>query len=141
MYERDYILRLITQVGRMLQAMLHAIREQRPEDALETAREAIGALLDTEPELADSLTGEGLATFLAAGGRVDVVRSWMLGEVLAVRAEAYDAAGQGSAAHRERQRARAVLRAALQDADGEDAERIRETLGRLEEAPGTYEAS
>lgn len=137
MYERDYILRLITQVGRMLRAMLHAIREQRPEDALETAREAVGALLDTEPELADSLTGEGLATFLAAGGRVDVVRSWMLGEVLAVRAEAYEATGQDSAAHRERQRARAVLRAALPDADGEDAERIREVLGRLEGAPET----
>jgi len=136
MYERDYILRLITQVGRMLQAMLHAIREQRPEDALETAREAVGALLDTEPELADSLTGEGLATFLAAGGRVDVVRSWMLGEVLVRRAEAYGALGQAEVAHRERLRARAVLQAALPDADGQDAERIRAALAELEAPPG-----
>lgn len=119
----------------MLEAMVHAIREQRPEDALETARDAIGALLDTDPSLADSLAGEGLATFLAAGGRVDVVRSWMLGEVLAARAQAYEAAGQLAAADRERQRARVVLAAAEPDADGEDAERIRDLLCRLDAGP------
>lgn len=141
MYERDYILRLITQVGRMLKAMLHAIREQRPDDALETAREAVGALLDTDPDLADSMTGEGLATFLAAGGRVDVLRSRMLGEVLAARADAYDALGSPEAAARERERARAVLRAAAPDAEGEEAERIATLLRALSASAGQADSS
>lgn len=128
MYERDYILRLITQVGRLLKSMLHAIREQRPDDALETARDAVSALLDTDADLADAMSGEGLATFLAAGGRVDVLRSRMLGEVLVARADAYEAAGRASSAQRERERARAVLNAARADADGEEAERIEALL-------------
>ena len=131
MYERDYILRLITQVGKMIASMLHALREQRPDDALETARDAVSALLDTEISLADALTGEGLAGFLAAGGRVDVLRSRMLAEVLLARADAHEAAGQLSSAYRERDRARAVLEAAAPDADGEEAERITELLGRV----------
>ena len=131
MYERDYILRLITQVGRMLQAMLHAIREQRPDDALETAREAVEALLDTDVALADAMTGEGMATFLAAGGRTDVLRSRMLGEVLSARADAYDALGRDVAAADERERARVVLEAARADADGEEAERIGVLLEQL----------
>jgi hypothetical protein len=131
MYERDYILRLITQVGRMLQAMLHAIREQRPDDALETAREAIEALLDTDVALADAMTGEGLATFLAAGGRTDVLRSRMLAELLVARADAYEDVGRQTAADDERRRARVVLEAARQDADGEEADRIDTLLEQL----------
>jgi hypothetical protein len=131
MYERDYILRLITQVGRMLQAMIHAVREQRPDDALETAREAIEALLDTDVALADAMTGEGLATFLAAGGRTDVLRSRMLAELLVARADAYEDIGRQGAANDERRRARVVLEAATQDADGEEADRIGTLLEQL----------
>jgi hypothetical protein len=132
MYERDYILRLITQVGRMLQAMLHAIREQRPDDALETAREAVEALLDTDAALADAMTGEGLATFLAAGGRTDVLRSRMLGELLVARADAYEDVGSERVADHERERARIVLEAARPDADGEEADRIDALLEQLQ---------
>ncbi|MBE0417675.1 MAG: hypothetical protein IBX63_07910 [Coriobacteriia bacterium] len=131
MYERDYILRLITQVGNLLRAMLHAIREQRPEDALEAAREAVAALLDTDTDLADVMTGEGLAAFLSAGGRTDVLRSRMLAEVLVVRADAYAAMGREGAKSRERERARSVLEAAAPDADGEEADRIGALLEQL----------
>lgn len=141
MYERDYILRLITQVGRMLEAMAHAIREHRPDDAIETARDAIGALLETDPDLADAMTGEGLATFLAAGGRPDVLRSRLLGEVLVARAEALSALGQDDASAWERTRARAVLGAARADADGEEAERIADLLERLSDRSGTHDES
>ncbi|MDF1542844.1 MAG: hypothetical protein RQ731_05470 [Anaerosomatales bacterium] len=131
MYERDYILRLIMQVGRMLTAMLHAIREQRPDDALETAREAVAALLDTDIALADAMTGEGLVAFLAAGGRTDVLRSRMLGELLMARADAYAAVGCEGSAMAERARARTVLEAAALEADGEEADRISELLEQL----------
>lgn len=130
MYERDYILRLITQVGKMLESMLHALREQRPEDSLQTARDAIAALLETEPQLADAMTGEGLAVFLAAGGHSDVLRSRLLGEVLVLRAEAYEAMGAAERAARESARAHAVLTAALAEADGEEAARITALLAR-----------
>lgn len=131
MYERDYIMRLITQAGAMLKAMVHALREHRPDDALETARDAVAALVETDSELADAMTGAGLATFLAAGGVTDVLRSRMLGEVLAVRADAYAASGRIGAASRERARARAVLEAAKPYADGEEAERIGSLLEQL----------
>ncbi|MDY0087367.1 MAG: hypothetical protein RBS78_02255 [Coriobacteriia bacterium] len=131
MYERDYILRLITQVGQMLRSMLHALRERRPEDSLEIARDAIGALLETDSDLADALTGEGLATFLAAGGHPDVLRSRLLGEVFVLRAEACQAIGDYECARRERERARTVLQAALPDADGDEGERIAALLAEL----------
>ena len=131
MYERDYIMRLITQVGQMLRAMVHAIREQRPEDAVETARDAVEALLDTDAGLADALTGEGLVTFLAAGGQIDVLRARLLAEVLVERAAAFDALGYAGRADAERERARSVLEAAAHDADGEEAEHIARIRGRL----------
>ncbi len=131
MYERDYILRLITEVGRMLQSMLQAIREHRPDDALETAREAVTALMDTDVTLIDTMTGAGLVTFLSAGGSIDVLRSRMLGEILIARAEAYDAVGRSAAAEHERSRAITVLRAARSQADGEERDRIEELLTGL----------
>ncbi len=132
MYERDYILRLITQVGRMLQVMLKEIREHRPDDALETAREALAALMDTDTALIDSMTGTGLVTFLSVGGGIDVLRSRMLGEILVARAEAYDAAGRPGVAEHERDRATEVLRAAQPYSDGEENDRIEELLAGLD---------
>ncbi len=131
MYERDYILRLITQVGQMLRAMLHAIREHRADDSLEIARDAVEALVDTDIALADAMTGEGLVTFLTAGGALDVVRSRLLGEVLIVRAEAFDEAGQHERAGHERVRAREVLEATRPHADGEDAEHVARMLAEI----------
>lgn len=135
-YERDYILRLITQVGHALRAMVHAIREQRPDDALETARDAILALTDADPVLVDAMTGEGLVTFLSAGGRIDVLRCRMLAEVLVERAEAYQSAGQDARAAAERERARVLLEAAAREADGEDAESIAALVERIDAGEG-----
>ncbi len=132
MYERDYILRLITQVGRMLQSMLQAIREHRPDDALETAREAVTALMETDATLIDTMTGAGLVTFLSAGGGIDVLRSRMLGEILLAEADAYDAVGRSAAAEHERSRALTVLRAAQPYADGEERDRIEDLLAGLQ---------
>ncbi len=131
MYERDYIMRLITQVGQVLRAMLHALREQRPDDALETARDAVLALTDADPALVDAMTGEGLVTFLSAGGRIDVLRCRMLAEVLLARADAHDALDDPDRADADRDRARALLDAAAPEAEGEEAERIEALLATV----------
>ena len=131
MYERDYILRLITQVGQMMRAMLHAIREHRADDSLEIAREAVEALLDTDVALADAMTGEGLVTFMTAGGTLDVVRSRLLAEVLIARADAFDEAGQHERSAQERVRAHEILAATAPLADGEDAEHVSRMLAQL----------
>jgi len=130
-YERDYIMRLITQVGQMLRAMLHAIREHRADDSLEIARDAVEALVDTDIALADAMTGEGLVTFLTAGGSLDVVRARLLGEVLLVRAGAFDEAGLHERADHERTRAREVLESTAHHADGEDAAHVERMLADL----------
>ena len=131
MYERDYIMRLITQVGPMLRAMLHAVREHRADDSLEIARDAVEALVDTDIALADAMTGEGLVTFLTAGGALDVVRARLLAEVLLVRADAFDEAGLHERADHERVRAREVLESTAPHADGEDAEQVARMLADL----------
>ncbi len=131
MYQQDYILRLIATVGQMLRTMVKATREQRPDDALEVARDAVEALLETDPAIADSMTGEGLVAFMAAGGVIDALRARMLAEILIARAEAYDVADRSQAAVRERDRALTLLDAAQKDADGEEADRIAELLGEL----------
>ncbi len=134
MYERDYIMRLITQVGQMLRAMLHAVREHRADDSLEIARDAVEALVDTDIALADAMTGEGLVTFLTAGGALDVVRARLLAEVLLVRADAFDEAGLHERADHERARAREVLESTTPYADGEDAEHVERMLADLTES-------
>ena len=40
-YEQDYILRLIQRVGVFLRAIVSALREHRPDDALELSEEAL----------------------------------------------------------------------------------------------------
>ncbi len=124
MYERDYIMRLITQVGQVLRAMMHALREQRPDDALEAARDAVIALTDADPSLVDAMTAEGLVMFLSAGGRIDVLRCRMLAEVFITRADAHEALGESRRAAIDRDRALALLDAAGPEAEGEEAERI-----------------
>lgn len=128
MYQRDYILRLIEQAGAALRRLLAEIREQRPEEALETADAAVALVLDTSSELASSLTDEGLVVFLSAGGGVDVERAVMLAELLAGRADAFEAAGRPAEAGESRRRAAALLSAAVAEAGEEAVEQLRTAL-------------
>ena len=128
MYQSDWLLRQIEMMGDAFRRLLAALREHRPDDALEVSREAIGELLETDPSVVEVLRPEGLVTLLAAGGSLDVFRAHMLGELLAARAEAQDELGHAGAAVADRHRARVLLEAALPLADGSDADRIAEVL-------------
>jgi hypothetical protein len=128
MHQTDWLLRQIEMMGDASGRLLAALREHRPEDAIEVSQEAIGELLGTDPALVDVLAPEGLLTLLSAGGSLDVYRTHMLGELLAARAEALAQLGRHTQASADRARARTLLTAALPEAEGADADRIGEVL-------------
>lgn len=138
MYQSDWILRQIEMLGVAFRRMLNALREHRPDEVLEVSREAAGELIETDADLVDALTGDGLVALLSAGGSLDVFKAHMLGELLAARVEALEALGRPAEAARERDRAFALLRAALPLAEDEAGPRIAEVIGWLEDgvAPG-----
>ena len=131
-YQSDWILRQIEMMGLAFKRLLDALREHRPEEAVEVSREAAGELLDVDPAMLDQLTGAGLVVMLSAGGSLDVFRAHMLGELLAARAEAYAELGNDDGAAHERGRALALLRAALPESEGAEQVRILELIGWLE---------
>ena len=131
MYQSDWILRQIEMFSTILKRLASMLREQRPDEALELAAEGIGEVLDTDPALADSLTGEGLVSLLSAGGSIDTMRAHVLGELLAARAEAHDQLGESNAAEYERERARIVLEALAPEVEGEQAEAVAELLASI----------
>jgi len=131
-YQSDWLLRQIEQMGDVLRRLVNALREHRPDDAIEISREAAGELLGTDPDVVDALTGDGLVTLLSAGGALDTFRAHMLGELLMARAEALAMAGTPAAADAERARARALLEAAWPLTEGAEAARIAELLGWLD---------
>lgn len=131
MYQTDWLLRQIEQMGDVLRRLIAALREHRPADAIELTREAVGELLDTDPELIDALTADSLVTLLSAGGPLDTFRAHMLAELLVARADAFGQLGDADHAQRERQRAAALLQAVVPHVEGAQAERVAELLGWL----------
>ncbi len=103
MLQSDYILRLIEQVGTLLRRMLKS-RGESPEEALQTAEEALRLTANAEPSLVDALTPESLVTFLAAGGELDAARAVLLARVLEARADAFEATGHAAVADAQREK-------------------------------------
>lgn len=133
MYQQDYILRIIEQLGVLLRRMRKALREQRPEEAVDASTEALGLVLDTDPRVADSLTAESLVALLGAGGQLDTRRCLALGEVFTMRAAALRDVGREQAAAAAGHKAYVVLNAVIDhEPDGEAARRAEELLGQLE---------
>jgi hypothetical protein len=130
-YEKDYILRIIQQMGAFLRAMLDAVREQRPEDVRETSREALTLLLGLPPEVTDSLTPDGLVTILSVGGSLESARAVLAAEVFVRRVQADESQGLSAAAAGDRARARTLIDAVIAVGDDEAA-RARELLAELE---------
>lgn len=128
MYQSDWLLRQIEQMGDVLRRLVAALREHRPDDVTQLAREAARELLDTDPDLMDSLSGDGLVTLLSAGGNLDTFRAHMMAELLVARADAFAMQGYPDAATLERERAWVLLQAALPLVADEQLERVEELL-------------
>ncbi|MHB8051613.1 MAG: hypothetical protein ACYDHQ_10445 [Coriobacteriia bacterium] len=132
MYQTDWLLRQIEQMGDVLRRLIAALREHRPDDAIALSREAVEDLLDTDAGLIDVLTGEGLVTLLSAGGALDTFRAHMLAELLVARADALSMQGNTAASATERLRARVLLEAVAPLVEGADERRVTELLEWLE---------
>jgi len=130
-YQTDWLLRQIEQMGDVLRRLVSALRESRPDEAIELSREAAGELLETDPDLFDALTGDGLVALLSAGGALDTFREHMLAELLVARADALAMRGRTAEASSERGRACVLLEAVAPLVEGADERRIAELLGWL----------
>jgi hypothetical protein len=131
-YQKDYILRIIEQMGALLRAMVSGIREQRPQDVREASREALTLLLGLPPEVTDSLTPDGLVTVLSVGGRFESTRGVLAAEVYVRRAQADTIAGLSESAIRDRARAARLLEEVVAGGTDDDVARARELTAELE---------
>ena len=106
MDRRDYIMRLIEQVGQALIALRRRILA-REATASETRRElraaARGGGLDFD--LARAMTSETLLLMVAPGGEVDPGRCWLLAEMFYLEGVEAELAGRVGEAHDSLQRA------------------------------------
>lgn len=132
MYQTDWLLRQIEQMGDVLRRLIAALREHRPADAITLSHEAVAELLGTDDDVLDALSGEGLVTLLSAGGALDTFRAHMLAELLVARADALAMQGNTAGAAAERQRARVLLEAVTPLVEDADERRVTELLEWLE---------
>jgi len=110
-YQSDYILRIIAQLGGLLRRAIAELRND-PAESLRLAEEAVRASSDAGLTLIDALSAEGLVAYVSAGGDVDVARAVVLARALHARAEALDAGGNAAGAAEQRAKADALLAAA-----------------------------
>lgn len=111
MYESDYILRIIAQLGGLLRRAIAELRND-PAESLRLAEEAVRTSSDAGLTLIDALSAEGLVAYVSAGGDVDVARAVVLARALHARADALAAGGHATRAAEQRTKADALLVAA-----------------------------
>jgi hypothetical protein len=131
-YEEDYLLRIIKQMGAFLRAMLGALREHRPEEVRETSDEALTLLLGVPPALAGSLTPDGLVTLLSVGGRFEIQRGVLAAEVYVRRVQADRMSGLAESAAFDEARARRLIGEVIAQGGDENVERARALLEELD---------
>jgi len=132
LYQKDYILRIIEQLGTLLRAMVGALKEQRPEDVRDASREALTLLFGIPPELTDSLAPSGLITLLSVGGEFDAKRGRLAAEVYVRRVQADELDGLAESSEDDRAKALRLIGATIEFGDVEDAAEARALLAQLE---------
>jgi len=133
-YEADYILRVIAQLGAVLRRVMQRVGEE-PDAALEDADEGIRFAGDLDAELVDSLTPGGLVMLLGAGGTFDLVRAVGLAVALRVRGQVLEVCGDADRASRQWAAADALLAKATEV----DPAKTAELLGAFERSVTTDE--
>ena len=111
MVQRDYILRLIEQLGTMLAELRRRVlggRAEGPEirEEMNQALQRVGLDLD----LALSASSETLAMLVAPTGEVDPTRCWVLAECLYIHGLEREAAGEPGEAAASYERARHLFK-------------------------------
>lgn len=132
MYETDYILRIIQQMGAILRRMIEQMRGEHPGEVFETSREALQLLLGLPPALADSLTVEGLVALLSPGAMFDPERGRLVAEVFVRRAQAGALAGLAQSVAADRAKALRLIALTIEHGNDEDAAEARALAAELE---------
>ena len=131
MYETDYILRIIQQMGAILRRMMEEMRGERPGEVYETSREALRLLLGVPPTLTDSLTADGLVALLSPGGMFDPERGRLAAEVFVRRAQAGVLAGLPESVASDRAKAQRLIDLTLEHGLDEDVAEARALAAEL----------
>jgi len=136
-YETDYILRIIQQMGAILRRMMEEMRGERPGQVYDTSREALQLLLGIPPTLTDSLTAEGLVALLSPGGMFDPERGRLAAEVFVRRAQAGTLLGDEAGVAVDRAKALRLISLTIANGNDEDVDEARalaEELGAVQES-------
>lgn len=131
MYETDYILRIIQQMGAILRRMMEQMRDEEPGEVYETSREALQLLLGLPPTLADSVTAEGLVALLSPGGIFDPERGRLAAEVFVRRVQAGVLAGLPESAAADRVKAQRLIELTLEHGREDDVAEARALAAEL----------
>ena len=136
MYETDYILRIIQQMGAILRRMMEEMRGERPGEVYDTSREALQLLLGIPPTLTDSLTAEGLVALLSPGGMFDPERGRLAAEIFVRRAQAGTLLGDEAGVAVDRAKALRLIALTIDNGNDDDVDEARalaEELGAVQE--------
>jgi len=136
-YETDYILRIIQQMGAILRRMMEEMRGERPGEVYDTSREALQLLLGIPPTLTDSLTAEGLVALLSPGGMFDPERGRLAAEIFVRRAQAGTLLGDEAGVAVDRAKALRLIALTIDNGNDDDVDEARalaEELGAVQES-------
>lgn len=131
MYETDYILRIIQQMGAILRRMIEQARGEHPGEVFDTSREALQLLLGLPPALADSLTADGLVALLSPGGMFDPERGRLVAEVFVRRAQAGARLGLAESEASDRAKAERLIGLTIEHGNDEDVDAAQALAGEL----------
>ena len=107
LYQSDYILRLIEQMGALIRRALELQRAGGDEQPYELAEQALGLALDIDPETAYQLSPESLAALLELSNQDERVLE-LIAEALEIEAESLQADAELMASEARRRQALAV---------------------------------
>ncbi len=122
MFERDYLIRLIAELGAAIRrSMSRATEDKDPEDAASMLEAAVGTAVDMDAETLLSLAPESISTILSVSGVDPRVTEYMARSLLLAARYREEAGDQATAALR-RGQALAIAQAwgyQLSEEDGE----------------------
>src|SRR5215469_10476158 len=93
MLRKDYIMRLIEQLGVAMERILALKQNSQTHEALKEIEQACEKYLGLDPRIIGAASGEALLTLMSMGGKFDPRRAVLLGELLREEGELYEMEG------------------------------------------------
>lgn len=93
LYQSDYVLRMIEQIGSLIRRALESMRLGGAEESYELAEQAIGLAVDLDPQVAARLAPASLASLLELNNLDDRVIE-LVAEALDIQALALEGGGE-----------------------------------------------